>query len=87
MTISLTNQINNKMENTTTTQSNFETFPTVEMAWKNGTGDQLWMNESGFIFVSRHDDLHDTMIENGFELAILNPQKSYDLDQKNQQNN
>ena len=44
------------------------TYPTIEAAFKNGSGDTFFQKEGGFVAVSRKDEsTHDALESQGFE--------------------
>lgn len=44
------------------------TYPTIEEAFKNGSGDTFFQKEGGFVAVSRKDEsTHDALEAQGFE--------------------
>jgi hypothetical protein len=57
-----------------TTPNDLQIFPTMDSAFGNGSGDQLWTKDGGFVFISRHSDNFDEMISAGFHFGI--PDKS-----------
>lgn len=44
------------------------TYPTIEEAFKNGSGDTFFQKEGGFVAVSRKDEsIHESLEAQGFE--------------------